>query len=173
MDINYSKEMQFALIEAKKAAGQYHAPYIGIEHVMLGVLKYPEATEMKDYLAVFKIETEGLQKKLEEILEAIDWENEEEPIDLKYNIQTENTLRHAYLISKEQRSKTVEAVHFVLAVLKDNRTANYNSIKMILRNAGMTYDALLAETEDPMDDEMEKQLSDSQDDDDDDRVFKG
>lgn len=174
MDINYSKEMQFALEEAKKTAMQYHAPYIGIEHIMLGILKYSEATEMKDYLAAFKIEIVNLQKKLEEMLSAIEWENEEEPIDLKYNIQTENTLRHSYLISKEQRSKIVEAVHFVLAVLKDNRTANYNSIKMILRNAGMTYDALLAEVEDPMEEDLEKQTTINQDDDDDEgRSFKG
>ncbi len=145
MEIKYSKEMNFALQEAKSIALQYQSPMIGIEHITIGVLNYTPASEMKQIFQLYKIDTNSLKMKLESMLDENDNKVYVSPDDLKVNVQADNILRLSYLISKEYRSENVEAPHFILAILKDGRNEANNIVKMLLKRSGMTYDSLASE----------------------------
>ena len=41
MDIKYSEEMNYILAEANELAKSYHSQQIGLEHLMVCLLRYP------------------------------------------------------------------------------------------------------------------------------------
>ncbi len=41
MDIKYSEEMNYILAEANELAKTYHSQQIGLEHLMVCLLRYP------------------------------------------------------------------------------------------------------------------------------------
>lgn len=144
MEKMYSNEMQFAINEATNLAKKYQSPAIGVEHITLGILQYPEETEIKQYLQLYKIDAEIMANRLSDLL------NDPDNLfvsnsDLKMSVQADNLLRLAYLLSREFKSVKVEATHFFLALLKDGRAETNNSIKMMLKMGGLTYEALASE----------------------------
>ncbi|MDR3046146.1 MAG: ATP-dependent Clp protease ATP-binding subunit [Bacteroidales bacterium] len=160
--------MNFALSEAKKIALKYKTPSIGVEQIMLGLLYYTKDSECKQILELYKIDINSIKNQLESILEENDFK--EEVVDLRFNIQTDNLLRLSYLISKEYREKSVEAVHFLLAVLKEGRSEGHNVVKIILKKVGMSYDSLSSELKNRSSEgDLASSLGDE--DDDDDRKF--
>ncbi len=145
MEIKYSEEMKFALEEARNLAVLYKFPKIGIEHIVIGIFKYPNITNIQHLFEVFKIDINNIRSKLEEMIEENDNMVEESPETIKFNSQTDNMLRLSYLISKEFRSEFVEAEHFILAIIKEGRNDANNVVKMLLKRAGMTYETLSSE----------------------------
>ena len=145
MEIKYSKEMLFAIQEAKNIAQNYFSPEIGIEHITLGILKSPHESEMKIYFQAYRIDVRSLENRLETMLNNPENNFEEADEKLKMNMQTENLLRLAYLISKEFRADEVETTHFILAVLKNERNNVANTVAILLKRAGMSYESLAAE----------------------------
>ena len=115
MEIKYSKEMQFALQEAKNLAVQYQSPSVGVEHITIGILKYDPVSEIKRYFQLYKIDINNLTGRLKDMLAEIENKIDVSVDDMKVNIQADNTLRLSYLLSKEFRSDEVEAQHFILA----------------------------------------------------------
>lgn len=146
MENKYSKEMAFGLKEARTLAALYQSPNISIEHIMLGILNYDSLTELKEIFNMYRIDQLAIKEQLEAILG--DPENRDFMInhdDLKYNIQAENLLRLAFLLSREFRKEYIETPHFILAILKDGRNDVHNAVKSILKKGGMTYESLYAE----------------------------
>lgn len=138
--------MAFALQEGKNLAILHHFPNVAIEHIMLGLFYYEPPTELKEIFNLYKIDPIAIREQLEGML--IDNEDKDLTLnydDIKYNIQTENTLRLSYLLSKELRKGSVEATHFVLAILKEGRNDVQNAVKGILKKAGITYESLYAD----------------------------
>ena len=68
MEYNFSPEMVFAFEEAKKIAIQYKSPFIGVEHIMLAILRYPEQSITKKLMDLYQVDTEALTNKFEEML---------------------------------------------------------------------------------------------------------
>lgn len=143
MIVNYSAELNYVLEEAKKTALSFQSQNIGMEHVMLSILRYPQGSVTKDIFQVFRIDTEQLCTKLETLLNSNENKEEHTLQDIKFNVQTNDRLRMAFLLSKEFRSNCVETYHFVLAILRDSHSNNV--VKMMLERAGMSYDAFLSE----------------------------
>jgi ATP-dependent Clp protease ATP-binding subunit ClpC len=142
MEINYSGEMQYALQEARKLAFEYSSSYIELEHIMLALLKSTQKTEFKRILSMYRMD---LEKFIEQMQSALTLnENENRPLEneLTFNLQTNNALRLAFLISKEYRAENVAAEHFLLSLLKDGRNDAHSPVKIFLKKAGMTYEAL-------------------------------
>ncbi|MDR2979575.1 MAG: ATP-dependent Clp protease ATP-binding subunit [Bacteroidales bacterium] len=166
MEIRYSKEMQFALNEAYNIAKKYNSPSIGVEHITLGIFNFPDDTDIKRYLELYKIDTAAMANRLSDML--TDIENDSLTYaDLKMNVQTDNLLRLSYLLSKEFKSAEVEATHFFLALLKDGRTETNNAVKIMLKRAGLTYEALATEMRNTGEVEPEDLYNHQQDDDED------
>ena len=172
MDIKYSEELKFAIEEAKKIALTNRSQSVGIEHIMVALLKYDQYTELQQLLDIFKINKVNIRAKLEELLEQNENKTESPDENIKLNIQAENTLRRAFLLAREFRSEIVEAQHFVLAILRDNGNEVNSVVKMLLKRAGMTYESLASEMRHESRRTEETPMSagaDEYDDDDDDR----
>ena len=145
MEIKYSDEMNYALEESGKIAAYYHSPSIGIEHLTVAILRYPNESTTKNLFNIYRIDVNALRTKIEELIDSNENKVEIEASQLKFNTQTDNTLRLSYLISKEFRSDVVESYHFILAVLRDGRNDASNVVKMYLTRAGLSYASFSAE----------------------------
>ncbi len=145
MDIKYSEELKYAIEEAKKLAVSYRSQSVGVEHIMVALLKYDQYSEMQQLFDIFKINKVSIRTKLEEMLENNEYKTEVPAENIKLNIQAENTLRRSFLLARELRSEIVEAQHFLLAVMRDNGNDANSVVKMLLKRAGMTYDSLVSE----------------------------
>ena len=145
MEIKYSDEMKYALEESGKIAAYYHSPNIGIEHLTVAILRYPNESTTKNLFNIYRIDVNALRTKIEELIDSNENKVEIEASQLKFNTQTDNTLRLSYLISKEFRSDVVESYHFILAVLRDGRNDASNAVKMYLTRAGLSYASFSAE----------------------------
>ncbi len=145
MDIKYSDELKYAIEEAKKLAVSYRSQSVGVEHIMVALLKYDQYSEMQQLFDIFKINKVSIRTKLEEMLENNEYKSEVSAENIKLNIQAENTLRRSFLLARELRSEIVEAQHFLLAVMRDNGNDANSVVKMLLKRAGMTYDSLVSE----------------------------
>ena len=137
--------MKYALEESGKIAAYYHSPNIGIEHLTVAILRYPNESTTKNLLNIYRIDIDALRTKIEELIDNNENKMEVDPANLKFNTQTDNTLRLSYLISKEFRSDVVESYHFILAVLRDGRNDASNVVKMYLVRAGLSYASFSAE----------------------------
>jgi len=145
MEFSYSDEMKFALEEAKHVAKQYKSLSIGVEHIMVGILKYPKHTLLQEMLSLYKVDKDALRARLENMLEATEAEQNMLPQEVNLNPIAERTLRYAGLVSREFRSMTVEATHFVLSLLKNDRGESKNVVQMILNERGITYNSFNSE----------------------------
>jgi len=145
MDIKYSDELKYAIEEAKKLAVNYHSQSVGVEHIMVALLKYDQYSEMQQLFDIFKINKVSVRTKLEEMLENNEYKSDIPVENIKLNIQAENTLRRSFLLARELRSEIVEAQHFLLAVMRDNGNDANSVVKMLLKRAGMSYDSLVSE----------------------------
>lgn len=145
MEIKYSDEMRYALEEARNIAVYYHSPNIGTEHVMVAILRFPGESMTKTLFNIYRVDMDVLRTKIEELIENNEHKTETTPETIRMNVQTDNTLRLSYLISKEYRSETVEAYHFILAILRDGRNDSANVVKMFLTRAGLSYTSFASE----------------------------
>lgn len=145
MNSKYSEEMNYALEEARKTAVYYHCQNVGMEHLMIAILRFPGDTVTNNVFNVFRIDKDQLRANLEALLE-----NNENKVDIpieniRFNTQTDNALRLSYLIARDFRSSTIESYHFILAILRDGRAETSNVVKMYLTRAGITYDSFASE----------------------------
>ena len=145
MDVKYSEELQYALDESKKIAMAYRSQSIGIEHITIALLKYPNFSELQQLFDIFKINTVNLRTRLEELVDQNENKTDAPDENVKFNIQAENTLRRSFLLARDFRSEVVEAQHFILAVLRENGNEANSVVKMLLKRAGMTFDSLASE----------------------------
>lgn len=145
MDVKYSEELQYALDESKKIAMACRSQSIGIEHITIALLKYPNFSELQQLFDIFKINTVNLRTRLEELVDQNENKTDAPDENVKFNIQAENTLRRSFLLARDFRSEVVEAQHFILAVLRENGNEANSVVKMLLKRAGMTFDSLASE----------------------------
>ncbi|MCQ2284097.1 MAG: ATP-dependent Clp protease ATP-binding subunit [Bacteroidales bacterium] len=145
MEFKYSDEMTYALDEAKKTAVYYHSQNVGIEHLMVAILRYPNESVTKNLFNIYRVDIDALRTKLEELIESNENKTESNIESIRFNTQTDNTLRLSYLISREFRSEVLESYHFILAVLRDGRNDSANVVKMLLVRAGLSYSSFAAE----------------------------
>lgn len=145
MEVKYSEELRSAIEEAKKFALDNRSQSVGVEHIMVALLKYEQYTELQQLFDVFKINKVNIRTKLEEIIANDDNKVDVSVEEMRLNIQAENTLRRSFLLAREFRSEIVESQHFVLAILRDNGNDASSVVKMLLKRAGMSYESLASE----------------------------
>ncbi|MCQ2286776.1 MAG: ATP-dependent Clp protease ATP-binding subunit [Bacteroidales bacterium] len=143
--MKYSNEMTLALEEAKNIATYHQCPRVGVEHIFAAILKSPNDTECKRLLDIFRIDPDNLRMRIEDVMDANEEKEQISPQEIKMTQQAEQTLRLAYLLSREVKSQTIEAEHFMLALLKEGRSDSTNIVKQLLKQSGITYDALFEE----------------------------
>ena len=139
MDIKYSEEMSYILAEANELAKAYHSQQIGLEHFMVCLLRYPGESVTKKIFNIFQIDLNGMRTRLEQMLEMPDSKTDDPEAQIPISVQAQGRLHLSYLFSKQYRSDVVESYHLVLAILKPAQLDSQNTIKMMLSQAGLTF----------------------------------
>ena len=178
MEIKYSEEMNYVLAEAHELAKTYHSQQIGLEHLMVCLLRYPGESVTQKIFNIFQIDLAGLRTRLEQMLETPDAQADTPTDKIPMSVQAQGRLHLAFLFSKQYKSEAVESYHLMLAILKPAQLDSQNTIKMLLGQAGLTFETF--------EDELRRELhlsepaaagqyNDDDDDDDNDRrtVRKG
>jgi ATP-dependent Clp protease ATP-binding subunit ClpC len=168
MEIKYSEEMNYVLAEAHELAKTYHSQQIGLEHLMVCLLRYPGESVTQKIFNIFQIDLAGLRTRLEQMLETPDAQADTPTDKIPMSVQAQGRLHLAFLFSKQYKNEAVESYHLMLAILKPAQLDSQNTIKMLLGQAGLTFETF--------EDELRRELhlseptaaAGSQDDDDDD-----
>jgi len=167
MEIKYSEEMNYILAEAHELAKTYRSQQIGLEHLMICLLRYPGESVTQKIFNIFQIDLAGLRIRLEQMLEMPDAKADVSTDKIPLSVQAQGRLHLSFLFSKQYKSEVVESHHLVLAILKPAQLDSQNTIKMLLSQAGLTFETF----EDELRHELhlsEPVSSQSRDDDDDD-----
>lgn len=144
MEFNYSDEMKYVLEEARKVAVFYHSQNVGIEHMAIATFRFPMESITKRLIGRC-CNLDAIRTKLEELVDGNENKVETTIENIRFNTQADNTMRLAYLVSKDFRSDVIESYHFILAVLRDGRNDSANVVKSFLTAAGITYNSFSAE----------------------------
>ncbi|MBO6081102.1 MAG: ATP-dependent Clp protease ATP-binding subunit [Bacteroidales bacterium] len=140
MDIKYSEEMNYILAESNELAKTYHSQQIGLEHLMVCLLRYPGESVTQKIFNIFQIDLNGLRTRLEQMLEMPDSQADAPTEKIPLSVQAQGRIHLSYLFSKQYRSEMVESYHLVLAILKPAQLDSQNTIKMLLAQAGLTFE---------------------------------
>ena len=140
MEIKYSEEMNYVLAEAHELAKTYHSQQIGLEHLMVCLLRYPGESVTQKIFNIFQIDLAGLRTRLEQMLETPDAQADTPTDKIPMSVQAQGRLHLAFLFSKQYKNETVESYHLMLAILKPAQLDSQNTIKMLLGQAGLTFE---------------------------------
>lgn len=143
--------MTFALEEARKIAVYYHSQNVGVEHIMVAILRYPEETISKNLFNIFRLDIDVMRTKLEEMIENNENKVESTVDDIRFNTQAEIKLRLSYLISTKQKSDKVESYHFILAILQNSRNDSDSVVTAMLTRSGITQNSFISELKKELD----------------------
>ena len=140
MEIKYSEEMNYILAEAHELAKTYHSQQIGLEHLMVCLLRYPGESVTQKIFNIFQIDLAGLRTRLEQMLEIPDSQADTPAEKIPVSVQAQGRLHLSFLFSKQYKSEVVESYHLMLAILKPAQLDSQNTIKMLLGQAGLTFE---------------------------------
>ncbi len=132
MEAKFSKRVKEVLNYSREEAIRLGNDYIGIEHLLLGILRDGRGTAI-DIINGFSIEIKALRLSIDKAIqeEATIAEDEEIPL-VK---QAERCLKRTYLEAKIFKSDSIKVEHLLFAILRDED----NIATRILEKNGMTY----------------------------------
>ncbi len=132
MEAKFSKRVKEVLNYSREEAIRLGNDYIGIEHLLLGILRDGRGTAI-DIINGFSIEIKALRLSIDKAIqeEATIAEDEEIPL-VK---QAERCLKRTYLEAKIFKSDSIKVEHLLFAILRDED----NIATRILEKHGMTY----------------------------------
>ncbi len=133
MEAKFSQRVKDVLVYSREEALRLGNDYIGIEHLLLGILREGEGTAVK-ILSDFKIDTADLRKKIEKVLKGNGGKNNLTINNIPLLKQAERVLKITYLEAKLFKSEVIDTEHLLLSILKDEdnlatKTLNTYGIK--------------------------------------------
>jgi len=140
MEANFSQRVKDVLAFSREEAMRLGNDYIGIEHLMLGIIRDGEGIAIQ-ILAYLDINISALKRNIEV---AIAKTNNKSSLKEIENIplikQAEKALKITYLEAKLNKSDLIGTEHLLLAILKDEN----NIVTKLLNESGINY-AILKE----------------------------
>lgn len=136
MEINISDTLKTILNYSTEEAGRIGNDYVGVEHVMLGILRQGDNKAVK-LLSEAGMDTQNLRKRIEDAIRPSSRpENAER--NLPTNSQADRMIRVMYLESLRLGQDQVEPEHALLAILKNDS----GLVTAILNSAGINYEGI-------------------------------
>ncbi len=125
---------------SKEEALRLNSPYVGVEHLFLGMLREG------DGLAIHILRNSGLnlgetRKNIEKVATQTDGPAITPEADIPLIRQVEQILKLTYLVARELKSDLIETEHVLLAILKENK----NYVSTLLERQSITYETVLNE----------------------------
>lgn len=140
MKKNFSNSVKEILMYSREEAGRLHNNNVGIEHILLGILRDSEnsASAIINLLGVDSYELKSALDK--EMYEEGNYISENQ---LTIDKSVENLLRLSLLESISLNSSETDSEHLLLAILKNNESLAYKILKEYDVDYQKVYDAIL------------------------------
>lgn len=142
MEINISETLKTILNYSTEEAGRIGNDYVGVEHVVLGILRQGENRALQ-LMVQYGMNTKDLRKRIEEAVKPATRHQESDPQAekvLPVNSQLDRMIKLMYLESLRFGQDQVETEHALLAILKNDSGLVANLFKA----AGLTYENISA-----------------------------
>ncbi len=138
MNSNYTEKLTQVLRYSKEEATRLQSPYIGPEHLMLGILRDGENLASQALSAVCSIDLAELKHSIEEQVKVTHPNDEQTNSELTLDSKSRTLLQLCVLESRLLRSKEIDVEHLLLAILKQKN----NIPATILGNHHISYNQL-------------------------------
>ena len=124
MDANFSAKVKDVITFSKEEALRLGHDYIGVEHLLLGIIREGNGLAIK-ILANLGVDTKELRKKVEASTK-IGNGSSTQPSNIPLVKQAEKVLKITYLEAKVLRNNIIGTEHLLLSILKgeDNIATN-------------------------------------------------
>jgi ATP-dependent Clp protease ATP-binding subunit ClpC len=150
MEAKFSQRVKDVLIFSREEAVRLGNDYIGLEHLLLGIIREGEGLAIK-ILRNLNVDISELRKKIETAV-ATNREKIESPENLPLIKQAERALKITYLEAKWFNSELIGTEHLLLAILKDEN----NLVTKAFQNLGISYDIAKEEVKNLVSSNMEE-----------------
>ena len=134
MDAKFSPRVRDIMSLSHSEAVRLGNPYIGLEHLFLGILKDGGSCAIQ-LLVNLNVNIEIFRQKLEASVRVAN-PTKVTSENLPLTKQAERVLKYTYIIAKEFRSELVRSEHLILAILHERN----NIISQNLEFEGVTYE---------------------------------
>ncbi len=149
MEAKFSQRVKDVLTYSREEAVRLGNNYIGLEHLLLGIIREGEGMATK-ILQYFGINLKELKIELEEAIKT--------PVSLNGNVeniplvkQAEKALKITYLEAKVFNSELIGTEHLLLAILKDQN----NLVTSKLKKRGISYEMVKNEVSEMVKEDMD------------------
>jgi len=139
MEAKFSQRVKDVLIFSREEAVRLGNDYIGLEHLLLGIIREGEGLAIK-ILNTLGVDLNEVRRKIESAVAS----NKEKPVNpdnLPLIKQSERALKITYLEAKWFNSELIGTEHLLLAILKDEN----NLVTKLLTGKNVTYDIVKEE----------------------------
>ena len=143
MDSKYSQHIKSVLNYSKEEALRLGTPVIGLEHLILGILRDGEC-EAVEILQQLGADFNTLRKKIEAYIKPDKFRAISETEDIPLTKATERVLKLVLLEAKSFKSSEIKTEHLLLAILKDESAY----VTKLLKNMDIDYMAVRSKLED-------------------------
>jgi len=140
MEAKFSQRVMDVLGFSKEEAIRLNSPYVGVEHLFLGMLREG------DGMAIHLLRNAGInlgeiRKTIEKAANQTDGQAVMPDTDIPLVRQVEQILKLTYLVARDLKSDLIETEHLMLAILKENK----NFVSTLLNRSGASYEMMLTE----------------------------
>jgi ATP-dependent Clp protease ATP-binding subunit ClpC len=139
MEAKFSQRVKDVLIFSREEAVRLGNDYIGLEHLLLGIIREGEGLAIK-ILNTLEVDLNDVRRKIESAV-ASDKEKPVNPDNLPLIKQAERALKITYLEAKWFNSELIGTEHLLLAILKDEN----NLVTKLLSGKNVNYDIVKEE----------------------------
>jgi ATP-dependent Clp protease ATP-binding subunit ClpC len=139
MEAKFSQRVKDVLIFSREEAVRLGNDYIGLEHLLLGIIREGEGLAIK-ILNTLGVDLNEVRRKIESAV-ASNKEKPANPDNLPLIKQSERALKITYLEAKWFNSELIGTEHLLLAILKDEN----NLVTKLLAGKNVNYDIVKEE----------------------------
>jgi ATP-dependent Clp protease ATP-binding subunit ClpC len=150
MEAKFSQRVKDVLIYSREEAVRLGNDYIGLEHLLLGIIREGEGLAIK-ILVALGVDLMETRRKIESAI-ASAREKNIQPENLPLIKQSERALKITYLEAKWFNSELIGTEHLLLAILKDEN----NIVTKLLHAKGINYEVVRQEVKSIISHDMEE-----------------
>jgi len=136
---NFSNNVKDILLFSREEAGRLHNSCVGIEHILLGILR-DKKNKASHIIHLLGIDTRDLKSAIDK--ELFEESNPVSENQLTIDKSVENLLRISVLESINLNSHETDTEHLLLAMLKDTRSVAFRILEQHSINYKKVYDLL-------------------------------
>ena len=137
MDAKFSPRVKDVISYSREEALRLGHDYIGVEHLLLGIIREGEGVAMK-MIKSSGVDSKELRKKLESKLESGQLNEVKNSGNIPLLKQAEKVLKITYLEAKLFKSNMIGTEHLLLSILKEDN----NIASSILKEFKLNYDSV-------------------------------